>query len=76
VFDVVLCDLMMPDGSGMELHARMVKERPDLAAKMIFVTGGAFTEGAEAFLRDTPNPCLLKPVTGEALRHAVEQHAK
>jgi PAS domain S-box-containing protein len=76
VFDVVLCDLMMPDGSGMELHTRMVNERPDQAAKMIFVTGGAFTEGAEAFLRDTPNPCLLKPVTGEALRHAVEQHAK
>jgi PAS domain S-box-containing protein len=75
-YDVVLCDLMMPDGSGMELHARVVAERPELAPKMIFVTGGAFTESAEVFLRDTKNPCLIKPVTGETLRRAVEQHAK
>ena len=41
-FDVILCDLMMPEMSGMALYARLVVAAPEHAARMIFVSGGVF----------------------------------
>jgi PAS domain S-box-containing protein len=60
-FDVILCDLMMPDVTGMDLHARLAEARPDQAARMVFMTGGAFTERARQFLEGTRYPTLAKP---------------
>jgi PAS domain S-box-containing protein len=42
-FDAILCDLMMPQMTGMDLHARLLQVAPDQAARLIFLTGGAFT---------------------------------
>ena len=44
VFDVLLCDLMMPDGGGLELHTWLKTEYPSLSHKVIFVTGGIGNE--------------------------------
>jgi CheY-like chemotaxis protein len=74
-FDAVFCDLMMPEMTGMEVHARLVAERPELGRLLIFVTGGAFTSGAAEFLERTVNPCLEKPFEPDALRAAVERVA-
>jgi PAS domain S-box-containing protein len=60
-FDVVLCDLMMPDVSGMDVYERVVKERPELASRFIFVTGGAFTERARAFVERIGPAVVEKP---------------
>ena len=60
-FDVILCDLMMPDVTGMDLHARLAEARPDQAARIVFMTGGAFTDRARRFLEGTKNPTLSKP---------------
>ncbi len=60
-FDLVICDLMMPDVTGMELHAELSKTHPALASKMVFITGGAFTERGQAFLTAVPNRRLEKP---------------
>jgi PAS domain S-box-containing protein len=70
-FDAILCDLIMPELSGMELHARLAASRPDLAARMIFMTGGAFTERAMAFLDSVPNVRLEKPFESVGLRELV-----
>jgi PAS domain S-box-containing protein len=70
-FDVVLCDLMMPDVTGMHLHAELSRVAPAAAARMIFVTGGAFTPEAKAFLERVPNERLDKPVDPATLREAV-----
>jgi PAS domain S-box-containing protein len=61
-FDVILCDLMMPEMTGMELHAWLVESHPALASRVVFVTGGAFTRRAEEFLASTTNRLLRKPV--------------
>src|SRR5262249_46312247 len=45
-FDVVLCDLMMPELSGMDIHEYLSREHPALARRMVFMTGGAFTAKA------------------------------
>jgi CheY-like chemotaxis protein len=60
-FDLILCDLMMPEITGMDLHGWLVEQDPALAGKMIFMTGGAFTERASAFLRSVPNLTIEKP---------------
>ncbi len=49
-FDLILCDLMMPVVTGMDLHAELTRLVPEQAARMVFLTGGAFTHSARAFL--------------------------
>jgi signal transduction histidine kinase/CheY-like chemotaxis protein len=60
-FDAVLCDVMMPELGGPAFHAEVARLRPALARQMVFLTGGAFTEDARAFLAGIENPRLLKP---------------
>jgi PAS domain S-box-containing protein len=72
-FDVVLCDLMMPGMNGMEFFEAVREEKPDLARRIVFVTGGAFTPRSEAFLQSTANACLVKPVEPAALRKVVAE---
>ena len=70
-FDLVLCDLMMPDMTGMELHARFREIAPILADRTVFLTGGAFTGSAREFLARVPNARIEKPFEPEALRTLV-----
>jgi PAS domain S-box-containing protein len=70
-FDTIVCDLMMPEMTGMELYERMLAETPALAARMVFLTGGAFTREAAEFLESVPNPRLEKPFTPAQLRDVV-----
>ena len=70
-FDLVLCDLMMPELTGMDLHAALRSARPGVAARMAFMTGGAFTDRARAFLETCGAPQLQKPFTPQDLRDAV-----
>jgi CheY-like chemotaxis protein len=67
-FDIILCDLMMPQMTGMELHAELTRLVPDQVDKMIFMTGGAFSEEAASFLRNIANPTVEKPFKTTALR--------
>jgi PAS domain S-box-containing protein len=71
VFDVVLCDLMMPEMTGMELHARLREVAPALAERTVFLTGGAFTPTAREFLARTRNARIEKPFEPDQLRALV-----
>ncbi|MEM9195795.1 MAG: ATP-binding protein [Myxococcota bacterium] len=75
-FDIVLCDMMMPDLTGADVYHAVRKSNPELAARIAFVTGGAFTETAKAFLESVPNPVLQKPVEKGALRKLIREHGK
>jgi CheY-like chemotaxis protein len=72
-FDLVFCDLMMPELTGMDLHAALASARPDLCARMVFITGGAFTPRAREFLEQVPNHRVEKPIDNDALRAYVQQ---
>ena len=73
-YDAIVCDLMMPQVTGMDVHAAVLKMDPALAAKMIFVTGGAFTETARHFL-DTlePGRHIEKPFDLKSLRALINE---
>ena len=49
-FDLILCDMMMPRVSGMEVHRWLQDKHPQLAPKLVFMTGGAFTPNAGKYL--------------------------
>jgi PAS domain S-box-containing protein len=70
-FDAIVCDLMMPSMSGMELHAKLVAVAPDQAARLIFLTGGAFSPMAKQFLDRVPNAWFEKPCDLDQLRAAI-----
>jgi PAS domain S-box-containing protein len=66
-FDVVLCDLMMPDVTGMDVYEAMQREKPSLASRFVFVTGGAFTVRAREFMDTVSAPRLEKPFAMKTL---------
>lgn len=70
--DCILCDLMMPKGGGMELYEKLGRELPGVREKMVFMTGGTFTDAATSFLKSVPNPRLMKPFAIEELLAIVE----
>jgi two-component system cell cycle sensor histidine kinase/response regulator CckA len=70
-FDVILCDLMMPHMTGMELHAELIRRLPDVTDRMVFITGGAFTAAARTFLDTVANQRLEKPFAPQNLRGVV-----
>jgi CheY-like chemotaxis protein len=72
-FDVILCDLMMPEMTGMDLHAHLLLSAPEQAQRIIFVTGGAFTARARAFLEAVPNLRIEKPFNVQQLRALVNE---
>lgn len=71
VFDVILCDLMMPDLTGMDLHAEVQRFSPQQASSMVFVSGGAFSPRAIDFLASTKNRMVDKPFVPDELRDVV-----
>ena len=72
-FDVVLCDVMMPAGGGERLYTTLLGRRPSLARRIVFLTGGAVTEGARRFLYTQPQPVLHKPIDLRDLASAAER---
>jgi CheY-like chemotaxis protein/anti-sigma regulatory factor (Ser/Thr protein kinase) len=70
-FDLLICDLMMPEVTGMELFEEIHRLYPAQSEKMIFMTGGAFTARARAFLDETKCPTIDKPFNPKDLRAKV-----
>ena len=66
-FDAVLCDIMMPHMTGLELHARLSETQPEVAGRMIFLTGGVFDGRAELFLQEHARWSMGKPFDPGAL---------
>ncbi|MBX3249230.1 MAG: response regulator [Myxococcales bacterium] len=75
-YDVIFCDLMMPAMTGMQLHAALIETAADQADRMIFITGGAFTAEARAFLERMADRRVDKPFELEHVRALVAEVAR
>lgn len=62
VFDAVVCDLMMPEMSGMTLYSELSQSRPAMSDRVLFMTGGAYTPASEAFVAGRGDRCITKPI--------------
>jgi len=74
-FDVVLCDLMMPHLRGDALYEEVRQVNPAMAARFVFLSGGATQPDVVAFLAGVPNEQLDKPFDIQALRGLVRRFA-
>ncbi len=73
LFDAILSDVMMPTMTGIELYERLLARHPDLARRIVFVTGGATTAAIEEFLRTVPNVVIEKPFGAAEIVPAIER---
>jgi PAS domain S-box-containing protein len=67
-YDVIFCDLMMPQMTGQALFREMMRVSPTQAERMVFMTGGPFTPTARDFLSSVRNHRIEKPFDLQVLQ--------
>ncbi len=73
-FRGVITDMRTPGGvSGADVHAWIVEHRPEIAQRVILVTGDTVNEETVALLRKTKAPCVEKPFRVQVLLEVVEK---
>ena len=70
-FDLILCDVMMSNMSGIDLHEWLTSAHPRLAEQFIFITGGAFTPRAREYLNNVDNYIIERPFNVTNFRRLV-----
>ncbi len=75
-YDLVLCDLKMPNMSGIEFYTELVKRRPDLRPAFVLMTGAAADQELDRFVSGNSVNVLRKPFMMKELRQYVAQHAR
>jgi two-component system, cell cycle sensor histidine kinase and response regulator CckA len=70
-YDAILCDLMMPGMTGMELFEVIRREHPSLATRVVFMTGGVSMLRVSEFLESVPNAKFEKPFDIAELRRTL-----
>ncbi len=71
-YDAILCDLMMPGMTGIELFEVLRREYPALAPRVVFMTGGVSMLRVSAFLESVPNAKFEKPFDVAELRRTLQ----
>jgi two-component system, NtrC family, sensor kinase len=75
--DLILCDLMLPGMTGVDFYAFLETHAPELTSRVVFITAGAYTVRAQAFLSRPSTYHIEKPFqSAEALRAAVREHLR
>lgn len=72
-YDSVITDIKMPEMDGRELHQRICRLDPDLAERVIFITGDTVSAETRRYLSRTGNLCLMKPFNLEELRMKLQR---
>lgn len=73
-FDVILCDLTMPDMGGEEVYEELCQHAPEHVNRLVFMSGAVFGTGTASFLRHTRSVCLEKPFDMRVLREVIDGH--
>jgi signal transduction histidine kinase/DNA-binding response OmpR family regulator len=72
-YDLVLCDLRMPELDGPSLYRHVMDTKPHYLRRFIFLTGDTLSPEAGAFLNQADVPCLVKPFSAAQGRQVVRQ---
>lgn len=75
-FDVILCDLTMPDMDGPALYDELQNMAPQLLPRLLFCSGGLISARLREFAARIPNAFLDKPIALDALCAAIERVAR
>jgi len=70
----VVSDMRTPGGvDGADVHAWLTRHRPELAARIVFITGDIANEDTATTLRRTGAPCVEKPFRVQQFIEVVEK---
>jgi two-component system, cell cycle sensor histidine kinase and response regulator CckA len=72
-FSIVLCDLMMPEMTGMEFYEELTRDHGAIATRVIFMSGGVLSPHSREFLDRVPNLRLDKPIDMKRLHQLVDE---
>jgi signal transduction histidine kinase/CheY-like chemotaxis protein len=70
-YDLIFCDLMMPDMDGTILYAELERHVPCVLDRIVFCSGGAFTARTKQFVENSTRPFIEKPMTRETFERVV-----
>jgi CheY-like chemotaxis protein len=71
-YDLIVCDIKLPDINGMELFKELKKRYPDVADRVFFITGDT-SRKTKKFLDKSGNPYLLKPFKIDKFKERVNE---
>jgi DNA-binding response OmpR family regulator len=71
-FDAIICDLMMPGMTGMDVYRKVEEHWPELADRFVFISGRIDSPDVKAFVGEVGRPILKKPMPPAELRSIVE----
>jgi CheY-like chemotaxis protein len=72
-YDVIVCDLRMPELDGPAFYTLLTRQYPALRQRVIFLTGDAGSEASRTFLTQCGRPWLRKPSAITTIRRAIQQ---
>jgi len=72
-YDLILSDLRMPELNGEGLYLEVMRQKPKLGRRFIFLTGSAAPSETRHFLERSGPPHLTKPFDLETLRRVVRR---
>jgi signal transduction histidine kinase/sensor domain CHASE-containing protein len=72
-YDLILCDLRMPELDGPGLYRALEQRAPELLRRMIFLTGDTLSSETSIFLKSADMPYLSKPFRAADVRRVVQQ---
>ena len=70
-YDVVLCDVLMPEMTGIELSSELDRRFPEQSERVVFMTGGATSEPTRVFIEERQARVVSKPFTPREIESAV-----
>lgn len=71
--DAIVCDVMMPNLGGADLYQAIQERYPQLAVRMIFMTGGTFSDRIQRIIVGSGRPVLEKPFDLDVLRTLIKE---
>ncbi len=70
-FDMVICDLLMPGMSGLDLFERLQLQQPEVADRFLFTTGGAWSDRSKRFIEEHAARVISKPFRRDQIDRAI-----
>ncbi|MEO7096664.1 MAG: ATP-binding protein, partial [Polyangiales bacterium] len=75
-YDIVFCDMMMPNLSGIQFYEALLAAAPEQARRVVFMTGGAFSPRSQEFLDAVGNVQISKPFSIDTVRSLARDYSK
>ena len=72
-FDLIILDLRLPDMCGWNILQQMEQSQPEIAERIILLTGDQYNFDTQKFIKNTHYNVVLKPFEIDALRNLAER---